>query len=54
MRSIGGLDNFVSNGNLAHALVILNGICMQDSSQLVDFEYRLVRVLGHVLGLAAS
>ncbi len=50
----GGLDNFATNGNFAHALVILNGMCVQDPSQLVDFEYRLVRVLGHVLGLGAS
>jgi hypothetical protein len=34
--------------------VILNGICAQDSSQVIDFEYRLVRVLGHVLGLGSS
>ena len=50
----GGLDNFDPNGNLAHALVILNGQCVQNSSQLIDFQYRLVRVLGHVLGLGAS
>jgi hypothetical protein len=50
----GGLDNFASNGNFAHGLVILNGICVQGSSQLVDFEYRLVRVLGHLLGLGSS
>src|SRR5258708_2943788 len=50
----GGLDNFTISGNFAHALVILNGMCVQDSTQLVDFEYRLVRVLGHVLGLDAS
>ncbi len=50
----GGLDNFAVTGNFAHALVILNGICAQDPTQLVDFEYRLVRVLGHVIGLGAS
>ena len=50
----GGLDNFAANGTFSHALVILNGMCVQDSSQLTDFEYRLVRVLGHVLGLDAS
>ena len=50
----GGLDNFTTSGNFAHALVILNGMCVQDSSQLADFEYRLVRVLGQVLGLDAS
>jgi hypothetical protein len=50
----GGLVNFSANGNFAHALVILNGLCVQNPSQVVDFEYRLVRVLGHVIGLGAS
>ena len=34
-----------------HALVILNGICAQTSTQLPDMKYRLVRVLGRMLGL---
>jgi hypothetical protein len=50
----GGPDGFATNGNFAHALVILNGTCAQSSSQLFDFEYRLIRVLGHILGLGAS
>jgi len=47
----GGLDNFSTDAHLLHALVILNGNCAQLSSQLPDVEYRLVRVLGRVLGL---
>ena len=50
----GGLDAFTTGGNFAHALVILNGLCAQDPALLSDFEYRLVRVLGRVLGLAPS
>ncbi len=33
---------------------MINGQCAQQSSQLVDLEYRLVRVLGTVLGLGWS
>lgn len=47
----GGVDSFSTDAHLRHALVVLNGICAQTSSQLPDVEYRLVRVLGRVLGL---
>jgi hypothetical protein len=46
----GGVDNFGADAHFLHALVILNGNCAQSSSQLPDMEYRLVRVLGRVLG----
>jgi len=47
----GGADNFGTGANLLHALVVINGQCALQSSQLTDVEYRLVRVLGSVLGL---
>jgi len=47
----GGPDNFSTDAHLAHALVVINGQCTQNSQQLPDLEYRLVRVLGQVLGL---
>ena len=47
----GGVDNFGADAHFLHALVILNGNCAQSSAQLPDMEYRLVRVLGRVLGL---
>ncbi len=47
----GGVDSFSGDGHLQHALVILNGVCAQTSAQLPDVKYRLVRVLGRVLGL---
>ncbi|HLB89706.1 MAG TPA: IPT/TIG domain-containing protein [Terriglobales bacterium] len=49
--AFGGIDNFGTNANFLHALVILNGNCAQTSAQLPDVQYRLVRVLGRVLGL---
>jgi hypothetical protein len=50
----GGVDNFGASANFLHALVVINGQCAQQSSQLTDVEYRLVRVFGNVLGLGWS
>ena len=50
----GGADNFGAAANFLHALVVINGQCALQSSQLTDVEYRLVRVLGNVLGLGWS
>ena len=47
----GWIDNFATDAYFAHALVVINGNCAQSSSQQTDVEYRLVRVLGRVLGL---
>jgi len=50
----GGVDNFGAGANFLHALVVINGQCALQSSQLPDIEYRLVRVLGSVFGLGWS
>jgi len=50
----GGNDNYGSFATYQHALIVINGQCAQQSSQLVDVEYRLVRVIGTVLGLGWS
>jgi len=50
----GGTDNYSSGANFVHALVVINGQCALQSSQLTDVEYRLVRVIGTVLGLGWS
>jgi hypothetical protein len=52
--AFGGADNYGTLATYQHALVVINGQCAQQSSQLVDLEYRLVRVLGTVLGLGWS
>jgi len=49
----GGLDNFAASANFLHALVVLNGNCVAQLPD-PDVEYRLVRVLGQVLGLGWS
>ena len=50
----GGVDNFGEMANLQHALIVMNGNCVQQSSQLTDVEYRLVRVIGSVIGVGWS
>ncbi|PYX51380.1 MAG: hypothetical protein DMG79_03240 [Acidobacteria bacterium] len=50
----GGIDNYGSSAIFQHALIVINGQCAQQSSQLTDVEYRLVRVIGRVLGLGWS
>jgi hypothetical protein len=50
----GGDDNDGSAATYQHALIVINGQCALASSQLVDVEYRLVRVVGSVLGLGWS
>ena len=47
----GGPDAFVATGNFAHALIVLNGNCILQTSDLLESKYRLMRVLGTVLGL---
>ena len=49
--ALGWIDNFGTDAHFAHAVVIINGNCLQSSSQRTDVEYRLVRVLGRILGL---
>ena len=50
----GAPDNFNSAGNIVHALVVINGVCATNSSQLPDLQYRLVRTLGKIIGLGWS
>src|SRR5258706_5458271 len=50
----GGPDNFSSDAHLIHALVVINGVCVADTSKLPDVRYRLTRTLGHVLRLGWS
>jgi hypothetical protein len=50
----GGPDNFSSSGNIVHALIVINGICAATNAQLPDVQYRLVRILGRIVGLGWS
>ena len=50
----GGTDNYGTLATYQHALIVIDGQCAQQSSQLNDVEYRLVRVIGSVLGVGWS
>lgn len=50
----GGNDNYGALASYQHALIVINGQCAQQNSQLTDVEHRLVRVIGGVLGLGWS
>lgn len=52
--AFGGTDNYGTLATYQHALIVLNGLCAQQSSQLPDLQYRLMRVIGTVLGLGWS
>ena len=52
--AFGGNDSYESLAQYRHALIVINGQCAQQNSQLTDVEYRLLRVIGGVLGLGWS
>jgi hypothetical protein len=47
----GGPDNFSTDAHIVHALIVLNGNCLQNTSQEPEVEYRLVRLIGSIFGL---
>src|SRR5205807_6181460 len=50
----GGNDNYGSLATYQHALIVINGQCAQQSSQISEIHYRLVRAIGHLLGVGWS
>ena len=50
----GGTDNYGALATYQHALIVINGQCALQNSQLADLEYRLVRVIGSVFGVGWS
>lgn len=45
------VNNLSSAGNIVHALVLVNGLCATNSTQISVLQYQLVRAFGQVLGL---
>jgi hypothetical protein len=45
------VDNFATSGNIAHALMLINGLCATNASQLAILQYQLIRGFGRILGL---
>ncbi len=48
------VDNFATNGTIAHALILINGRCTGTPAQLEQIEFQLIRAFGRVLGLSWS
>ena len=49
--AFGGIDNFATTAQFAHAVIIINGNCAATSAQLPDLQYHLARMIGRILGL---
>ncbi|MGB7136152.1 MAG: IPT/TIG domain-containing protein [Acidobacteriaceae bacterium] len=45
------VDNFAVTGNVAHAVILVNGLCATSADGVAMVEYELVRAFGRVLGL---
>ena len=50
----GGNDKHGPSATYEHALIVINGQCAQQASQVAEIQYRLVRTIGNVLGLGWS
>lgn len=48
---VGGADAYTPDAHFAHALLVLNGNCAQQASDLATMKYRLVRMAGRILGV---
>jgi hypothetical protein len=48
---ITSVDNLATSGNIAHALIVVNGQCATTDMQIANLQYQLVRAFGRVLGL---
>ncbi len=45
------IDNLNTSGNIAHALMLVNGLCATNTAQLAVLQYQILRGFGRVLGL---
>lgn len=45
------VDNIATDGTIAHALMILNGLCAADNAGIAVMQYQMVRAMGRILGL---
>jgi len=45
------VDNFAADATIAHALILVNGLCATDSAHISLLQYELLRGFGRILGL---
>jgi hypothetical protein len=48
------VDNMSASANILHAIVILNGLCATDVTEVQQMQYQLTREFGRLLGLGWS
>jgi hypothetical protein len=48
------VDNMSASANIAHAMVILNGLCATNETHVAEMQYLLTREFGRLLGLGWS
>jgi hypothetical protein len=45
------VDNLTPAGNIAHALILVNGLCATNDTQIAVLKYQIIRAFGQALGL---
>ncbi|HUQ50293.1 MAG TPA: hypothetical protein VM056_06225, partial [Terriglobales bacterium] len=50
----GGADTYTTSAHFAHSLIVINGNCAQQTSDLPLLKYKLVRTIGQILGVGWS
>lgn len=45
------IDNLAVSGNIAHAVMLVNGLCATNSNRIAVLQYQMVRGFGRILGL---
>ena len=45
------VDNLSTSGNIVHALMIINGLCATNTTQIAILKYQIIRGFGQALGL---
>ncbi|GGH07226.1 IPT/TIG domain-containing protein [Silvibacterium dinghuense] len=45
------VDNMTADGHIAHALMIVNGLCATNAGMYAVLEYQIIRAFGRILGL---
>lgn len=45
------VDNLSPAGNIVHALILVNGLCATNATQIAVLQYQLIRAFGQALGL---
>ncbi len=45
------IDNLSATGTISHALMLINGLCATNTTQVAVLQYQIIRAFGRILGL---